>query len=101
MLHVACFIAKSVRFMTALYVGGTGCVRGRTPAVLRSGGLEADGDAAKQCVVRACCGEGDANACGGRGDTCGDRETHPQGGELGVGERLGLSMASRTVSISQ
>ena len=28
MLHVACFIAKSVRFMTALDVGGIGCVGG-------------------------------------------------------------------------
>ena len=59
--------------------------------MLRSGGLEADGDAAKQCVVRACCGKGDADACGGLGDACGDfEEAHSQGGELGVGERMRL-----------
>src|ERR1700733_11995231 len=41
LLHVACFIAKSVRFMTALDVGGTGCVRGRSTrrvTVRRAGG---------------------------------------------------------------
>ena len=57
--------------------------------MLRSGGLEADGDAAKQCVVRACCSKGDADACGGLGDACGDfEEARAQGGELGVGERM-------------
>ena len=59
--------------------------------MLRSGGLEADGDAAKQCVVRACCSKGDADACGGLGDACGDfEEARAQGGELGVGERMRL-----------
>ena len=51
---------------------------------------------------RACCGKGDADACGGLGDAGGDLDqAHPQGGELGGGERMRLAMASRTVSISQ
>ena len=65
MLHVACFIAKSVRFVTALGVGGIGVCGDGVPVVLRSGELETDGDAAKQRGVRACCGKGDADACGG------------------------------------
>jgi hypothetical protein len=72
-------------------LAGLGVRGDGAPVVSRSGGLEADGDAAKQCVVRACCCKGDADACGGLGDACGDfEEARPKGGELGVGERMRL-----------
>ena len=73
MLHVACFIAKSVRFMTALDVGGNGCVRGRTPAVLGrgAGGRWRCGETMRGPGTLS---KGDADACGGLGDACGDFE---------------------------
>src|ERR1700751_4491524 len=75
----------------ALGVGGIGCARAQSPFVSGSGRLEADGDASEQCSVRAGCGEGDANTCGGFGDPCCELEqAHPQGRELGGGERMQL-----------
>ena len=44
--HVACLIAMSVWLVAALGVGGTGVGDG-APALLRSGGLQADSDAAE------------------------------------------------------
>jgi hypothetical protein len=73
----------------ALGVGGIGCVRAHLPLVSWSGGLKADGDAPEQCGVRTGCGESDADASGGLGDACCDlQQAHPQGGELGGGERM-------------
>ena len=56
MLHVACFIAKSVRFMTALGVGGIG-QPGRSPVVSRRGGLEPG-----RCPRTTACGHPAAKA---------------------------------------
>jgi hypothetical protein len=75
---------------------GVGCwwdrvCAGRSTVVSRSGGLETDGDAAKQCGVRACRGKSGADACGGFGDAPSNfKEAHPQGGKLGRGERMRL-----------
>ena len=74
MLHVACFIAKSVRFMTALDVGGPGVCGDGAPAVLRSGGLEAEGRCGETMRGPGMLQQRDADACGGLGDACGDFE---------------------------